>query len=177
MRKLRLLSPAINSKNASLSVIWPSFGSNWAKSVNYLTVMKKVYIKVCVNSQNKKKLRCFLEKFTQLTKILHDRRSRRSRQISSLLLSLRSPKLVCADSDLCLSINFAICTRAGLTTKGQIVSFEWLKQSPTKRNIIVSKKCFMKWLVSLQRVFLPNVHSSVASKAIIRVGIHDILLG
>ena len=31
-----------------------------------------------------KKLRCFLEKFTQLTKILHDRRSRRSRQISSL---------------------------------------------------------------------------------------------
>ena len=34
--------------------------------------------------QNKKKLRCFLEKFTQLTKILHDRRSRRSRQISSL---------------------------------------------------------------------------------------------
>ena len=31
-----------------------------------------------------KKLRCFLKKFTQLTKILHDRRSRRSRQISSL---------------------------------------------------------------------------------------------
>ena len=30
------------------------------------------------------KLRCFLEKFTQLTKILHDRRSRRSRQIPSL---------------------------------------------------------------------------------------------
>ena len=26
MRKSRLLSPAINSKNASLSVIWPSFG-------------------------------------------------------------------------------------------------------------------------------------------------------
>ena len=39
---------------------------------------------MCVNLQNKKKLRCFLEKFTQLTKILHDRRSRRSRQISSL---------------------------------------------------------------------------------------------
>ena len=32
-----------------------------------------------------KKLRCFLEKFTQLTKLLHDRRSRRSRQIPSLL--------------------------------------------------------------------------------------------
>ena len=31
-----------------------------------------------------KKLRCFLEKFTQLTKLLHDRRSRRSRQIPSL---------------------------------------------------------------------------------------------
>ena len=31
------------------------------------------------------KLRCFLKKFTQLTKILHDRRSRRSRQIPSLL--------------------------------------------------------------------------------------------
>ena len=31
-----------------------------------------------------KKLRCFLKKFTQLTKILHDRRSRRSRQIPSL---------------------------------------------------------------------------------------------
>ena len=30
------------------------------------------------------KLRCFLEKFTQLTKLLHDRRSRRSRQIPSL---------------------------------------------------------------------------------------------
>ena len=39
---------------------------------------------MCVNLQNKKKLRCFLEKFTQLTKILHDCRSRRSRQISSL---------------------------------------------------------------------------------------------
>ena len=39
------------------------------------------------------------------------------------------------------------------------------------------EKYFMKWLVSLQRVFLLNVHSSVASKAIIRVGIHDILLG
>ena len=33
-----------------------------------------------------KKLRCFLKKFTQLTKILHDRRSRRSRQIPSLTL-------------------------------------------------------------------------------------------
>ena len=33
-----------------------------------------------------KKLRCFLKKITQLTKILHDRRSRRSRQISSLLV-------------------------------------------------------------------------------------------
>ena len=33
-----------------------------------------------------KKLRCFLKKFTQLTKILHDRRSRRSRQIPSLYL-------------------------------------------------------------------------------------------
>ena len=46
--------------------------------------MKKVYIKVCVNCKICKKLRCFLEKITQLTKILHDRRSRRSRQISSL---------------------------------------------------------------------------------------------
>ena len=36
---------------------------------------------MCVNLQNKKKLRCFLEKFTQRTKILHDCRSR---QISSL---------------------------------------------------------------------------------------------
>ena len=33
-----------------------------------------------------KKLRCFLKKFTQLTKNLHDRRSRRSRQISSLVI-------------------------------------------------------------------------------------------
>ena len=39
---------------------------------------------MCVNLQNKKKLRCFLEKFTQQPKILHNRRSRRSRQISSL---------------------------------------------------------------------------------------------
>ena len=31
-----------------------------------------------------KKLRCFLKKITQLTKILHDRRSWRSRQIPSL---------------------------------------------------------------------------------------------
>ena len=29
---------------------------------------------------------CFLEKITQLTKILHDRRSRRSRQIPSLII-------------------------------------------------------------------------------------------
>ena len=34
-----------------------------------------------------KKLLCFLKKFTQLTKILHDRRSRRSRQIPSLNIS------------------------------------------------------------------------------------------
>ena len=33
-----------------------------------------------------KKMRCFLEKFTQLTQILHDRRSRRSRQISTLVV-------------------------------------------------------------------------------------------
>ena len=30
-------------------------------------------------------MRCFLEKFTQLAQILHDRQSRRSRQISTLL--------------------------------------------------------------------------------------------
>ena len=36
-----------------------------------------------------KKLRCFLKKFTQLTKILHDRRSRRSRQIPSLWSACR----------------------------------------------------------------------------------------
>ena len=30
------------------------------------------------------KMRCFLEEFTQLIKLLHDRRSRRSRQIPSL---------------------------------------------------------------------------------------------
>ena len=35
-----------------------------------------------------KKLGCFLEKFTQLTKILHDRRSRQSRQISSLYATI-----------------------------------------------------------------------------------------
>ena len=53
--------------------------------------MKKVYTKVCVNLQNLfKKLRCTLEKFTQLTKILHDRRSRRSRQISSLFGALKN---------------------------------------------------------------------------------------
>ena len=42
--KSRLFSPAIDSKNASLSVIWPSFGWNWTACVNSLTVMKKVYI-------------------------------------------------------------------------------------------------------------------------------------
>ena len=35
-----------------------------------------------------KEPRCFLEKFTQLGKFLHDRRSRRSRQISSLVYTL-----------------------------------------------------------------------------------------
>ena len=30
-------------------------------------------------------MRCFLEKLSQLTKILHDRQSRRGRQISSLI--------------------------------------------------------------------------------------------
>ena len=51
-RKSRLFSPAMNSENASLSVIWPNFGWNWTKCANSLTVMKKVYIKVCVNLQN-----------------------------------------------------------------------------------------------------------------------------
>ena len=51
-RKSRLFSLAINSKNASLSVIWPSFGHNRTQCVIYLTVMKKVYIYVCVNLQN-----------------------------------------------------------------------------------------------------------------------------
>ena len=42
--KLRLFSPPVNSKNASSSVIWPSFGSKWTKCVNSLTVVKEVYI-------------------------------------------------------------------------------------------------------------------------------------
>ena len=37
-----------------------------------------------------KKLRCFLKKFTQLTKILHDRRSR---QIPSLVTTMLGPML------------------------------------------------------------------------------------
>ena len=54
-------------------------------------VLKEMCVKLpksCVNfiflCKFDKELRCFLEKFTQLGKILHDRRSRRSRQISSL---------------------------------------------------------------------------------------------
>ena len=39
-----------------------------------------------------KKPRCFLKKFTQLTKILHDCRSRRSRQIPSLLMKLKTQR-------------------------------------------------------------------------------------
>ena len=39
-----------------------------------------------------KKQRCFLKKFTQLTKILHDCRSRRSRQIPSLLMKLKTQR-------------------------------------------------------------------------------------
>ena len=35
-------------------------------------------------TQNMQKMRCFLDKFTQLARILHDRRLRRSRQISTL---------------------------------------------------------------------------------------------
>ena len=42
--KLRLFSPPVNSKNASSSVIWPSFGSKSTKCVNSLTVVKEVYI-------------------------------------------------------------------------------------------------------------------------------------
>ena len=49
--------------------------------------------KSCVNfiflCKFDKEPRCFLEKFTQLGKILHDRRSRRSRQISSLISILQ----------------------------------------------------------------------------------------
>ena len=43
-RKSRLFSPAINSANASLSAIWPSFGLNWTKCVVSLIVIKEVYI-------------------------------------------------------------------------------------------------------------------------------------
>ena len=43
-----------------------------------------------------KKLRCCLKKFTQLTKILHDRRSRRSRQIPSLAMCWWQSKSVYA---------------------------------------------------------------------------------
>ena len=40
---------------------------------------------MCINLQNMSETVLFSGKFTQLTKILHDRRSRRSRQIPSLL--------------------------------------------------------------------------------------------
>ena len=40
---------------------------------------------MCINLQNMSETALFSGKFTQLTKILHDRRSRRSRQIPSLL--------------------------------------------------------------------------------------------
>ena len=42
-----------------------------------------------------KETHCFLEKITQLETILHDRRSRRSRLISSLLASSQLPLCVC----------------------------------------------------------------------------------
>ena len=47
-RKSRLFSPAINSENASLAQFW--FKLN--KVCKFLKVMKKVYIRVCVNLQN-----------------------------------------------------------------------------------------------------------------------------
>ena len=58
------------------------------------TVSEKVILGVCeitkskgrsyAYTQNMQKMRCFLDKFTQLARILHDRRSRRSWQILTL---------------------------------------------------------------------------------------------
>ena len=45
MRKLRLFLPAINSKNASLSVIWPSFGSASRQDRRVLQKSKIIRIK------------------------------------------------------------------------------------------------------------------------------------
>ena len=47
-RKSRLFLPAINSKNASLSVITPLL----VKIEQNFAVMKKFYIEVCLNLQN-----------------------------------------------------------------------------------------------------------------------------
>ena len=57
---------------------------------------------MCVNLQNKKKLRCFLEKIVQLTKILHNRRPR---QIPSLM---KISPLLCVRVDYCESWIFAL---------------------------------------------------------------------
>ena len=73
--------------------------------------MKKVYIQVCVNLQNKKKLRCFLEKFTQLTKILHDRRSRQSRQISSLFLGQTTLEIIFQSKTICHQQPFSLVSK------------------------------------------------------------------
>ena len=63
-----------------------------------------------------KKLRCFLKKFTQLTKILHDRRSRRSRQIPSLHYVTHN---MCALYKTCVNITWPQVAEGCLPGPGQ----------------------------------------------------------
>ena len=68
-----------------------------------------------------KKLRCFLKKFTQLTKILHDRRSRRSRQIPSLCANIGTSKM--------LPVFWMLLTEVALVLLLSCKKILWLKRS------------------------------------------------
>ena len=62
-----------------------SFTIKRRKCTNFCVKSYLLSVNLAILDKFGSKRRCFLEKFTQLAQILHDRWSRRSRQISTLI--------------------------------------------------------------------------------------------
>ena len=91
VRKLRLFLLKRNSINALISVIWVDFLLKFIFVENFNSFSAKSHlagVNLVVLCKLCEKLRCFLGKFTQLAQILHDRWLQRSRQISTLMISV-----------------------------------------------------------------------------------------
>ena len=123
-RKSRLFSLTVKQRKCNDISDLGTFSSlNWMYHISKVSKTEQRFLLLC---KLYKKTRGFLEKFTQLAKILQDRRSRRSWQISTLLtardtylnmrqqfLAVTPVVLPCSRffSDTCFLLNGKICTK------------------------------------------------------------------